>query len=99
MTIKNGSHQSPLPADEAKSIILGILNSFLTDEEAGHLGSFFRHVGFDIRAVRDPAALPAAWLAHYRTRQGVYDVNKACTDLATWPLIAARIAELRAGRD
>ena len=99
VTKEQDPHRKPRPTDEQKNIIVGILLDFLQDEDAENLGSYLRHVGFDVRAVPDTAALPAAWAAHYRVKQGIYDVERAINDLATWPPIAARIAELRAERD
>jgi len=88
-----------LSIEEQKSLILSILTTFLEDEKRGNLTSFVRHVGFDVRVVRTSRDFFPAWLGHYRLKHGLYDVDRACNDLATWPPIAARIAELRAERD
>ena len=85
--------------NEQKAIILGIIASFFEQDDNTVILEFVGHVGFDLRAVNDTACFADAWLGHYRVRQGQYDVNRAINDLATWPPIAARIAELRAERD
>nr|WP_301918470.1 hypothetical protein [uncultured Defluviimonas sp.] len=90
-----GAAPEALSIEEQKSLILSIVITFFEGEERDNLTSFVRHVGFDVCAVRRTRDFFAAWLGHYRLRQGAYDVDRACNDLATWPPIAARIAELR----
>ena len=86
--------KTPLPLEEQKSLLLGILNEFLPDPD--ELFDYFDHVGFDPLCLGRVRDLPQAWVAYYRVRAGVYDVDRACRDLATWPPIAARIAYLQA---
>ena len=78
---------------DQRSMILSILCDFLEDDRIADLGDWLDHVGFDLTAIRYPADLPAAWVAHYR-RGRVYDADRALNDLLTWPPIAARIAFL-----
>lgn len=78
---------------DQRSMILSILCDFLEDDRIADFGDWLDHVGFDLTAIRYPADLPAAWVAHYR-RGRVYDVDGALNDLLTWPPIAARIAFL-----
>ena len=56
--------------------------------------SFLDHVGFDLSVIRNVRELPAAFVAKYRLKSGQYDLDRAANDLATWPPVAARIAEL-----
>ena len=35
-------------------------------------------------------------LGHYRVKKGCYDIDRAANDLATFPPVAAHIAELEA---
>ncbi|MCC5973842.1 MAG: hypothetical protein JJT81_07280 [Rubellimicrobium sp.] len=81
--------------DDQKGLVLAILLDFLENESPASIASYISHVGFDMGAIRSAADLSAAWLAHYRLDPGTYDVTRATGDLATWPPIAARIAELR----
>jgi hypothetical protein len=77
---------------EQKGIIISILTNFADD--AYRLISYLDHIGFDHCALTSPRDLEAAVLGHYRVKVGRYDVDRACNDLATWPPIATRIAEL-----
>jgi hypothetical protein len=79
---------------EEKNIILGILFDFAEGDEDGGLLSYLDHVGFDLRAISHLKELPSAFVAKYRLKTGKYDLDRAANDLATWPPIAARIAEL-----
>jgi hypothetical protein len=98
---KPGNAQSGPPteqsmsAEDQKDLILGILISFLEDEETANFEDYIRHTGFDLGAINRSQELAAAWLGHYRIRQGAYGVDRACNDLATWPPIARRIFELQ----
>ena len=78
---------------EQRSMILSILCDFLEEDRIADLGDWVDHVGFDLTALRYPADLPAAWVAHYRLGRG-YDVDRALNDLLTWPPIAAEITLL-----
>ncbi|OZA17970.1 MAG: hypothetical protein B7Y02_02035 [Rhodobacterales bacterium 17-64-5] len=83
-----------LTAGEQACIIINILTDFAS--EPARLVKFCEHVGFDLSALTTTTDLIPAWLGHYRIKRGVYDVDRACKDLATWPPIAAMIAkELR----
>jgi hypothetical protein len=85
---------SDLSPGEQKNIILSIFADFAESDDDGDLLSFLDHVGFDLRVISDVRELPAAFVATYRLKSGKYDLNRAANDLATWPPIAARIAEL-----
>ena len=85
---------SDLPPGQQKGIILSIFADFAESDDDGDLLSFLDHVGFDLRVINDVRELPAAFVATYRLKPGKYDLNRAANDLATWPPIAARIAEL-----
>lgn len=82
----------PNPAD----LVSGILIDLLDHGDVDELFDYLKHVGFDLASIRKPSDLPAAWLGHYRNRVGTYDVDRALTNLVTWPPIADRIAELKA---
>lgn len=96
-TIREGATPDPdhLTSEDKQDIILSLLVDILEDEDVTALPSYIRHVGFDITAIGDPSNLPRAWLAHYRIRQGHYDLERALNDFATWAPIANRIAELK----
>ena len=73
---------------QAENMLLGIFEDGLTDGD----GSFFEHAGLP----RD-----ASWgqfRRHYDTA-GMPDAGRAAGDLATYPPIANRIAELRAEKE
>ena len=92
---KTKCHESGEPAlstSEQADLILGILFSFADDADS--LFRFINHAEFDLTALRDASDLPAAWLGHYRIKNGQYDTARACNDLATWKPIASRIFEL-----
>ena len=80
-------------ACDQRSMILSILCDFLEEDKLADLGDWLDHAGFDLTALRYPADLPAAWVAHYRRGRG-YDVERALNHLLTWPPIAAHIAFL-----
>ena len=73
---------------EAENLLLS-----LYEDEAIHSdGSFFEHVGLS----RD-----ASW-GHFRRhydKEGLPDADRAANDLATYPPVARRIAELQAEKD
>ncbi|MFZ3585441.1 hypothetical protein ACOI1H_25500 [Loktanella sp. DJP18] len=79
---------------EQKTIILSIFADFAESDDDGDLLSYLDHIGFDLRVISHVKELPAAFVAKYRLKTGKYDVDRAANDLATWPPIAARIAEL-----
>ncbi|MCB5200248.1 hypothetical protein SAMN05428995_101925 [Loktanella sp. DSM 29012] len=85
---------SDLTPREQKDVILSFLIDFADHDEEGDLLSYLDHIGFDLRVIRHVKELPAAFVAKYRLKTGKYDVDRAANDLATWPPIAARIAEL-----
>jgi hypothetical protein len=76
-----------------RDLILGILNDIADD--ASSVVDYLNHVGFDIAAINSSADLPEAWLGHYRLGQGSYDVDRATSDLLTWPPISRRVFELQ----
>lgn len=84
------SSTSPAWKDDA-GLILSLLNDFLEAKNYEALHLYFRHVGFDVGALSLVQDLPAAWLGHYRLKQGVYDIDRAFRDLASYPPIAAEI--------
>lgn len=89
-----GTAAPSMPREEQTNLILGILSSFLEEDGLDQLGGYLDHVGFDIGAIRRTQDLPNAWLGHYRLKQGTYDVDRACRDLANFPPIAAEIFRL-----
>lgn len=88
----NGHHPD-LSRQEQKNIILNILDDFCTDADT--LFRYLDHVGFDIGSISDAREISAAFVGHYRLNGGAYDVDRACHHLATFPPIAALIAEMR----
>lgn len=80
-----------LSSQEQASMIVALLADFCEPEMIDQLGDYVQHVGFDLSALGRPQDLTAAWLGHYRIRQGVYDVERAFNDLATYPPIASEI--------
>lgn len=75
---------------------LALRNAFddlvLDNSETG-IVPFFRHIG-----VRTPDRADMWWPAfmeHYRQRRKI-DIDRFCRDLATFPPIVARVAEIRA---
>lgn len=78
--------------EKDKATILFMLTDFAEDPD--RLGKYLDHIGFDISAISDPKALPDAFVAHYRVRQGEYDIDRASHDLLTFPPIAARVFQL-----
>lgn len=99
MTVRDGGVARPqMSVEDQTNLILGILISFLEGDGLQELGDYLQHVGFNICALQRPKDLSSAWLGHYRLKQGVYDVDRACADLASYPPIAARVAELRTER-
>lgn len=87
-----------MTTDEQKDLILGILVFSFLEDGIEHLGSYAKHVGFDLTALSDPENLLDAWLGHYRIKPGVYDIDRAFNDFVTWPIIANRVAEITAER-
>lgn len=88
----NGYHPE-LSRQEQENIILNILDDFCTDADT--LFRYLDHARFDIGSISHAREIPVAFLGHYRIKAGVYDVDRACNDLATWPPIAALIVEMR----
>lgn len=93
----NQKQQEALSLSEQKNIILNILADFCSDADT--LVDYLNHVGFDLCSICEAREIPAAFLGHYRIKNGVYDLDRACNHLATWPPIAARIEALRCERD
>lgn len=84
---------APFTTEEQKSVILGIFLDMANNVD--DLFNYFKHVGFDVSALRSHKDLPDALLGHYRVGQGSYDVDRATMDLLTWPAISRRIFELQ----
>ena len=82
--------RKPAWQDDA-GLILSLLNDFLEARDHEDLRLYFRHVGFDLGALSRVQDLPAAWLGHYRVKQGVYDIDRAFRDFASYPPIAMEI--------
>lgn len=80
-----------LSSQEQADMIVALLADFCEPEMIDQLGDYVQHVGFDLAALGRPQDLTAAWLGHYRIRQGVYDVERAFNDLASYPPIASEI--------
>jgi hypothetical protein len=74
-----------------------ILAWFLGFQEEGdeELARYILHCGIDIDAAPE---IDDAIALHYQLPDGTYDIDRAANDLATWPPVAARIAELQAER-
>lgn len=81
-----------LTTAEQKNVILSILADILSDVET--IGDYFDHIQFDLGAISFFDDIPAAFLGHYRVRNGHYDVDLACNHLASWPPIAEHILKL-----
>jgi hypothetical protein len=77
-----------LTVDQQKDLILSILCDFA---EGDDLLAYMEHVGFDLDSILHVTELPRAWLGHYRSKKGVYDVVRACNDLSEFPPIASAI--------
>lgn len=84
-----------LSSHEQAQMIVTLLVDLCEPDAIDQLGAYFEHVRFDLSALRRPQDLIAAWLGHYRIRQGKYDVERAFNDLATFPPIAAEITRLQ----
>jgi hypothetical protein len=77
-----------LTVEQQKGLILGILCDFADGDE---ILAYMAHVGFDLGSISHIRELPGAWLGHYRTKKGAYDVDRACNDLSEFPPIASAI--------
>lgn len=88
-------HDVQLSSHEQAQMIVALLVDLCEPDAIDQLGAYFKHVRFDLSALRRPQDLIAAWLGHYRIRQGRYDVERAFNDLATFPPIAAEITRLQ----
>lgn len=82
-----------MEVNEQRDLILSILCDVIKIDGASHLGEWFDHVGFDLTALREHSDLLPAWLGHYRSGRH-YDIDRALSDLISWPPIAARITAL-----
>ena len=83
-----------LSAQDQRNLICGILSDFAAHPDVGVLFAYLRHCGLPITAIRSAQDIVPAFLALYRVRPGVYDVDRACEDLRLWPPIAERIRQL-----
>ncbi len=78
-----------LTLQQQKNIILNIFDDFCTDADT--MFRYLKHVGFDFGANSHVQELLPAYLGHYRLRNGTYDVERSCIDLATSRPITAMI--------
>jgi hypothetical protein len=83
---------------ERKAILLWPFIDFAEQGE-DQLVAYLTHVGINDVMVKYAGNVELAVLAHYRIgNSDHYDIDKAARDLAAWPPIARRIAEVRAER-
>ena len=89
--------QDKLPTPkEQRNMILAMFFSEGDDDGEGFL-ALIDHCGIDLAACHgDVKQIPNVIAAHYRLAQGRYDIDRAAHDLATFPPVAERIAELEA---
>ena len=83
-----------------ETMITNMLADFLTDDSVDELFSYLEHIKLDVCELpkgADGRLLMEHCFAHYR-QDGVINIDKACQDLAEYPPIAARIAELEAAK-
>ena len=74
-----------------------ILDMFFDGDDPESFLALIEHTGIDLAAAGgDVRRVPDVILGHYRVRKGCYDVERAANDLATYPPVAAFIAELEA---
>lgn len=83
---------TPMSTSEQKGLLLGILADFAQGDPQEVL-DYLDHVGFNLLCLSGSQDLGAAWCGFYRIKPGLYDIDRACADLATWPPIAAAITE------
>ncbi|HEV8715452.1 MAG TPA: hypothetical protein VGX03_21810 [Candidatus Binatia bacterium] len=83
---------------ERKAILLWPFIDFAEQGE-DQLAAYLRHVGINDVMVKYAGNVEKAVCAHYRIGDSDhYDYEKAGKDLASWPPIARRLAEVRAER-
>ncbi len=84
------------PADRKAILLWPFLN--FAEKGMDELVAYLLHVGIDDKAIKYAGGTAeAAILNHYRIgTSDHFDFDKAGNDLASWPPIARRIAELRA---
>lgn len=82
-----------LSLGEQKNIIITIVGDIFEDTDA--IEDWLLHVGFDLLGIRHVSDFEAAYLAHYRIRPGLYDIERATRDLATWPPVVRLIEQER----
>lgn len=74
-----------------------ILDMFLDGDDPENFLALIEHTGIDLAAAGgDIRRVPDVILGHYRVKKGCYDIERAANDLATFPPVAAYIAELEA---
>ena len=74
-----------------------ILDMFLDGDDPENFLALIEHTGIDLAAAGgDIRRVPDVILGHYRKKKGCYDIDRAASDLATFPPVAAYIAELKA---
>jgi hypothetical protein len=72
----------------------------LAEHDTAAVADFIVHCGIDAKAIKAAAGdVVLAILTHYRCCAHGYDVERVASDLATFPPIARRIAELRYERE
>ena len=64
--------------EQDKATILSRFVDFA--EEPEQLIKYLGHIGFDMAAISDLKELPQAFVAHYRTKQGEYHIDRASHD-------------------
>ncbi len=83
-----------LTAQEQRSLIL---NMFFDGDDPENFLALIEHTGIELAATGGKISrVPDVILGHYRLKKGVYDIERAANDLATFPPVAAYIAELKA---
>ena len=74
-----------------------ILDMFFDGDDPENFLALIEHTGIDLAAAGgDVSRVPHVILGHYRVKKGCYDIDRAATDLATFPPVADYIAELEA---
>jgi hypothetical protein len=72
----------------------------MAEHDTDEVGRFILHVGITAEAMKAASGdVAQAILTHYRCCSHGYDVERVASDLATFPPIARRVAELRYERE
>ena len=91
----------PMTAAKQKAMILAVFADFLEDGNGGvdNLIAYCQHCGISLTGVGSGAqGIVEAILGRYQIGARRYDVDRAVRDLATYPPITRRLAELGADR-